>query len=215
VISVSSPATKEDLAQYEAWRQRHGIEETTGFEGDNLVEEVWARDILQNAGLPVDPKEKVSGKNGSVIQLWEFVQDGAYKTIEWYAVEILQKIALVRLVIANGNSPAIANFACELGALYNEAQNKFRFENWILERSRHKKGRQNWIREQNASRGQQARQNWKPAQQRYLELRFEGAIKSAAREIVRDEIIEGSIPCPPTIKSKDGPSDTTLKKWLP
>jgi hypothetical protein len=77
--------------------------------------EQWAAEHLRGAGLPVDPC-------GPPYSDPAWRRDNERKSLDWYAISILNTIRLLRKQIERGNIKLAVDFALDLGVLATEAK---------------------------------------------------------------------------------------------
>jgi hypothetical protein len=96
---------------------------TYTFEGRIAFAEKWATKILQDAGLPADPKAAVIYERDGV--KWRgtalsSLEAEARVSERWYAAEILSELHLVRTLIERGETADTAHRSLDLGMLLRE-----------------------------------------------------------------------------------------------
>jgi hypothetical protein len=96
---------------------------TYTFEGRIAFAEKWATKILQDAGLPADPKAAVIYEMDGV--KWRGTALSSLKaearvSERWYAAEIMSELHLVRTLIERGETSDAAHRALDLGMLLRE-----------------------------------------------------------------------------------------------
>lgn len=105
----------EDMRDWESWNDKRNSS------GDPIAHiEAQAREILQNAGLPVDPAA-----------YWDR-QTPEVQSLQWYALEALRLSEYLNREVAMGNARSAAKWGVFLGQLWAEAAMKFRWEKAAL-----------------------------------------------------------------------------------
>lgn len=114
----------EDMRDWESWNDKRNSS------GDPIAHiEAQAREILQNAGLPVDPAA-----------YWDR-QTPEVQSLQWYALEVLRLSEYLNREVAMGNARSAAKWGVFLGQLWQEARMKYLFEPDVLERHRQRNKR--------------------------------------------------------------------------
>lgn len=109
----------EDLRDWESWNDKHNSS------GDPIAQiEAQAREILQNAGLPVDPAA-----------YWDR-QTPEVQSLQWYALEAIRLTEYLNREAAMGNARSAAKWGVFLGQLWQEVRMKYLFEADVIERHR-------------------------------------------------------------------------------
>lgn len=120
----------EDMRDWESWNDKHNSS------GDPIAHiEAQAREILQNAGLPVDPAA-----------YWDR-QTPEVHSLQWYALESLRLTEYLNREAAMGNARSAAKWGVFLGQLWQEARMKYLFEPDVLERHRQRNERRKIAKE--------------------------------------------------------------------
>ncbi len=128
-VRISAPFGDAELAA--VGRMFEALGRQADFEGMTEPLEAWAQETLVKAGIPPDPRRLHALPSGGRGSLTALVKDRPFSK-EWYAAEILHRLHFIRAFLERGEAAEAARWCLGLGALTQEADDKFEWEQHAL-----------------------------------------------------------------------------------